>query len=244
MGTFNWLCPFCNKWATIVQNVNISENGHNAELDTKYGRLRLISQFISCPNPDCKEFSLSAYLFSLDGERRDVEYAQIREKIKQWQLIPDSSAQVFPDYVPQQIRDDYVESCRIKNLSPKASATLARRCLQGMIRNFWNIKRGNLNEEIKALDNKVDSLIWKAIDAVRSIGNIGAHMEKDVNLIIDVEPDEAQQLIQLIEILIRDWYIARHEKEESLKKIVALGELKNQQKKHTDTNKKEPMVAK
>ncbi|MCP1830281.1 hypothetical protein ACVIHH_005106 [Bradyrhizobium sp. USDA 4518] len=33
-----------------------------------------------------------------------------------------------------------------------------------------------------------------AIDAVRIVGNIGAHMEKDVNLIVDIEPGEAQML--------------------------------------------------
>ena len=32
--------------------------------------------------------------------------------------------------------------------------------------------------------------MWQAIDAVRSIGNIGAHMEKDINLIVDVDPEE------------------------------------------------------
>ena len=32
-----------------------------------------------------------------------------------------------------QLMDDYEEACAIVNLSPKASATLSRRCLQGMI---------------------------------------------------------------------------------------------------------------
>lgn len=36
---------------------------------------------------------------------------------------------------------------------------------------------------------------------VREIGNIGAHMEADINVIIDVDPDEAQILIDLVELL-------------------------------------------
>jgi len=61
-----------------------------------------------------------------------------------------------------------------------------------------------------------------AIDAVRSVGNIGAHMEKDINVIVDIDPGEAQSLIGLIEILLEEWYVARHtrlEKLEKLKKI-------------------------
>jgi len=36
----------------------------------------------------------------------------------------------------------------------------------------------------------------EAIDYVRQIGNIGAHMEKDIDQVIPVEPDEAQLLIE------------------------------------------------
>ena len=141
-------------------------------------------------------------------------------------LIPASSAKVFPDYVPQPIRDDYVEACAIRDLSPKASATLSRRCLQGMIRDFWKIAKARLVDEIDAIKDKVDALTWEAIDAVRQVGNIGAHMEKDINVIVDVDPDEAQHLIGLIELLMKDWYVTRHQREERLKAIVQLKDAK------------------
>lgn len=112
----------------------------------------------------------------------------------------------------------------------KASATLARRCLQGIIRDFWGIKKGRLIDEINALEEKVEKLTWLAIDAIRSVGNIGAHMEKDINIIIDVEPGEATKLISLIEILIEDWYVARYEKENHLESIIKLAEDKKIQK--------------
>lgn len=77
----------------------------------------------------------------------------------------------------------------------------------------------------------MDPLTWKAIDAVRKIGNIGAHMEKDIDLIVDVDPDEASQLINLIEILIKDWYITRYEREKRLESVVELGKQKDSDKK-------------
>ncbi len=139
---------------------------------------------------------------------------------------PRSSALQFPDYVPTQICNDYQEACAIINDSPKAAATLLRRCLQGMIRDFWNVKEDTLYKELNAIQSKVPANQWKAIDALRKIGNIGAHMEKDVSLIIDVDSDEAMRLISLIEILLKQWYVNRHEQDELYKSISDIGDEK------------------
>ena len=42
-------------------------------------------------------------------------------------------------------------------------------------------------------------------------------MEKDINTIIDVDPDEAQRLIELTEMLFEEWYKARHRREQRLR---------------------------
>jgi hypothetical protein len=57
------------------------------------------------------------------------------------------------------------------------------------------------------------------IDHVRGIGNIGAHMEKDINIIVDVDPDEAAVLIELAETLLEEWYVERHNRQERFKKL-------------------------
>jgi hypothetical protein len=151
--------------------------------------------------------------------------------IKRWQLMPESSATPQPDYIPDPITESYYEACKIIDLSPKASATLARRCLQGMIRDFCGIAKGTLDAEIKELKAQVDqgkapagvtSESVEAIDHVRSIGNIGAHMEKDINLIVDVDPGEAQALIELIELLFDEWYVARDQRQKKLSHIAAI----------------------
>ena len=90
-----------------------------------------------------------------------------------------------------------------------------------MIRDFWGIAKNRLIDEIDSIKDKVDLNTWLAIDAVRSVGNIGAHMEKDINVIVDVEPREAQLLIGLIELLVKDWYIARHQRKERLQEIMS-----------------------
>jgi hypothetical protein len=153
-------------------------------------------------------------------------------KLFSWELLPPSSARPQPEYIPPAIRNDYLEACLIRDLSPKASATLARRCLQGMIRDFCSISLKRLVDEVNELQRRVeegkapagvqpDTL--EAIDHVRKIGNIGAHMEADINVIVEVDPDEAQILIGLLETLFEDWYVSRHDRSERLAKIRAVG---------------------
>ena len=137
----------------------------------------------------------------------------------------------YPEYIPEQIRRDYEEANLILERSPKAAATLLRRCLQGMIHDFWGIKEKNLNAEVTQLKDKVTPIQWQAIDGLRKIGNIGAHMEKDVDLIIDIEPDEAQKLLKLIEMLLEKWYITRHDEEVLLNEIIGIAESKEEQRK-------------
>ena len=55
-------------------------------------------------------------------------------------------------------------------------------------------------------------------------------MDKDINLIIDVEPDEAQTLIDLIEVLFEEWYVARHVRQARLKKLGLVVENKEAKK--------------
>lgn len=146
---------------------------------------------------------------------------------------PNSLAKQFPEYIPVAIRNDYEEACAIVNLSPKASATLSRRCLQNMIRDFWKISgKKRLVDEIDALQEKVPASQWKILNSLRRIGNIGAHPEADVNLIIDIEPSDAQKLISVIELLIKQWYIERHEQEELYNDVLTIDEnTKNQKNK-------------
>lgn len=105
-----------------------------------------------------------------------------------------------------------------------------------MIRDFHGINRRSLVDEINALQGVIEPALWDAIDAVRNIGNIGAHMEKDVNVIVDIDPDEAQQLIGLIELLFDEWYVQREERAKRLQAIKALGDAKQAQRRSPSDN--------
>lgn len=200
------------------------------KISEEYDYYRSTVKVIVCPNPECRQQTISLNIYPADnnGEIKGIP-------IFSWKLLPESESKPFPDYIPKQLRDDYSEACLIRNKSPKASATLSRRCLQGMIRDYCGIKKGRLIDEIDELKGKVDAETWKAIDSVRHVGNIGAHMEKDVNLIIDVDPKEASLLIWLIETLFEEWYIVSHDRKTKMKALTKLAEDKKVKKKAPTT---------
>lgn len=172
---------------------------------------------LRCINGDCQETTI-------------IAWNQFTKK--QYDIFPHVNCKHFPTYIPQQIRNDYEEGCAIIQESPKAAATLFRRCLQGMIHDFWNIKEKNLNAEISSLKDKISDMQWKALDGMRKIGNIGAHMENDVNLIIDIDQDEAIKLQKMIELLLKQWYVDRHEEEQLYADVVQTAENKEDLRKN------------
>lgn len=220
----NWTCPHCERHAVITDEV-YSVELHRLSIANLGGRHALGSRFYVCPNPKCRKYTLEVTLWPWTPTQMHPYYA-LGDPIRTWRLVPWGKARSFPDYVPQAIRDDYAEAHSILELSPKSAATLARRAVQGIVRDYWGIAKPTLNLELQELERRVGQEItretWEDIDAVRSIGNIGAHMEKDINIIVDVEPGEAELLIKLVETLIEDTYVARHEREERHAQLIAL----------------------
>ncbi len=212
-------CPFCQAFtakahATFSNHyINFSEASRSS---SQMSSPIILLTFAKCQH--CGKTSIY-----LDGFSKDLEELSIS-------VYPRSTAKSFPEYVPNAVRQDYEEACSIVFLSPKASATLSRRCLQGIIRDFWKISKNTLYDEINELQGKIPPDQWKVIDGVRRIGNIGAHMQQDIDLIIDIDPNEAQKLILLIEHLIRDWYIVRHEQRQLYQDIINIDAEKQNQR--------------
>ncbi len=233
----NWTCPYCDRDQYITDNRNSSDCPIEQEGST-LGKVLIRVTSTTCANKDCRKLTLRADLYeNLGYQVRNYKLGKLRGI---WSLLPGSSAKPQPDYIPLPIRDDYEQACKIRTLSPKASATLSRRCLQGMIRDFCGISKPRLIDEIKELKQRLDDGkaptgvmpdSVEAIDHVRSIGNIGAHMEKDINVIVDIDPEEATILIGLIELLFKEWYVARHQRAERLAELKRIADAKAEDKK-------------
>lgn len=204
-------CPYCGR-AQSYSNANMLRSyAPNDCYNRQQDSTDVIIYHIRCSNVDCQKLIITGRFF-MSNEQFDIS--------------PQHVHKTYPDYIPEQIRDDYIEAADIIELSPKAAATLFRRCLQGMIHDFWDIHEKNLNAEITELQDRIPPSMWKALDGIRKIGNIGAHMEQDVNLIVDIDISEAKKLQKLIELLFDKWYIARHDEEELLNDISDISDKK------------------
>jgi len=215
VSEYLWHCRFCNREQTVTGEgwqASVADlTAENAD-----GPRRLVVQFVVCPNPECRRLSLSVALHDLKvvGNR-----SYTGKLIRTWPLLPPSNARSFPVAIPPQIMEDYQEACLAIDSSPKAAAALSRRCLSEMLRDFWQVQPGSLSDEFRQVKGIVDPLTWEAIESVRKSGMIGARMESEGAEIQDTEPGEAKMLINLIEMLIEDWYVGREERRKRLKDI-------------------------
>lgn len=232
----NWKCPYCGHAQVVDEARHRIVNEKVYVQNWVEGLPAYQVEALVCANTDCRKMSLSFCLY----RRKDVPGTSQIQNIGMhqiWRLLPASFAKPLPEYIPVPLRKDYEEACAIRDLSPKASATLIRRCIQGIIRDFCKIQKGTLKGEIDELRKRVDECkaplgvqhdTVEAIDHVRGIGNIGAHMEKDINIIVDVDADEAQILIELAELLFVEWYVAREERRKRIQKLDAIAAQKKE----------------
>ncbi|MGD2094895.1 MAG: DUF4145 domain-containing protein [Phycisphaerales bacterium] len=152
--------------------------------------------------PECQK-----YIIELECEPFEAGYPTRRI-----QVYPKGVSRApVPEQVPNKFADDYKEACLVFSDSPKASSALSRRCLQNILREKAGIKKNNLADEIQQVlkSNQLPSHLSTAIDAVRNIGNFAAHPIKSTNTgqIVDVEPGEAEWLLDVLEGLFDFYFI-------------------------------------
>lgn len=234
----SYQCPYCDHHQAFTESKTHTSTSRFLVENNAEGHIGARFSVLSCANSECQKTTVQLTVGQLahDGAGRwrlKIDGQTFFNR----RILPEGAARVFPEYIPAPLLEDYREACLIKDLSPKASATLVRRCLQGMIRDFCGINKRRLVDEISELRKRVDEdaapkgvsiETVDAIDHVRGIGNIGAHMEQDISLIVPVEPEEASLLIGLVEMLFEEWYVARNRRQERLEMIRSAADSKRE----------------
>ncbi|MDR2005703.1 MAG: DUF4145 domain-containing protein [Acidaminococcales bacterium] len=208
-------CPFCGLSLAMSQDTyanyflnfhDVTKFKNNAAIWKRDNLTSIKVAFIKCPN--CKKVSIYAF-----GHSKDLDGLSVN-------IHPRVNYTKYPGYIPEQITADYQEACSVLEFSERAAAALARRCLRGIIRDYWEISKSTLYEEIRALREFVDAELWQAIDSISQLGGIGERMKQADGLLLDVDPQEAHRLLKLVELLLKEWYIARHNREAIFEEIV------------------------
>lgn len=196
------VCPHCSLGVKIEWNYTEAIEiikGENDEIkgsEIEYGECpncgKLIINLLK--GKACRD--KSGYRYSL-VENVELEFNEI--------IYPKVSSGISNDFIPLKYFEDYSEAIRVQSISSKSAAALCRRVLQSILRDEYHIKKSSLSAEIKEFvqNEVIPSHITDAVDAVREIGNIAAHPSKDNSTgeIVNVEPGEAEWLIEVIEAL-------------------------------------------
>lgn len=119
-----------------------------------------------------------------------------------------------PKEVPAHIKEDYEEASRVLPISQKASAALARRCLQAIMRGQGYTQK-DLAKQIDALLNESNSskaiptALRQTVDVIRNFGNFSAHPVTDQTTlqIIPVELGEAEWCLDILEDMFDHYYV-------------------------------------
>ena len=221
----NWVCTSCGHHVTLGSaDYDVEHHDLYTRTGADQGEAFVLGcTLLRCPNQQCQKSDLSVSVWSAKvttiNASRSVDRKNVTPTgIGKFKFLP-TTATPLSSSVPAPILEDYQEAYLIRDLSPKASATLSRRALQGMIRDFWDIARRTLHGEIEALRDKCDPDLFDAMMGLKSVGNIGAHPEADVNEIIDIVDGEPQDLLDLIHLLDQEWYVARAAKAKRLARV-------------------------
>ena len=199
-------CPYCGIASEVSTLIRRSFLSMSFTREINFHGDSIECQVLRCANANCGQSSLWISYSNDKGAKHKVR------------LVPKSSAKSFPKYIPEGLREDYEESCLILGDSPKASAALARRCLQGMIHDFWKVKKNNLYKEIEAIKTKVEPSTYKALIGLKDTGNKAVHPDK----ISDISEGDAQRLVHMIEFLFEKWYVAKHTDKELISSVSKL----------------------
>lgn len=159
-------------------------------------------RFLLCP--ECEEIVIDLLLMSpLPGHQSESQSA-----VRIW---PTLATRPVPQEVDPRYADDYKDAVAILNISPKASAALARRLVQDVIREKAGIKKATLDAEITELiaSGQLPSWLSTNVDSIRAVGNFAAHPIKSTNTgeVVDVEPGEAEFLLDVLEDMFDFYFV-------------------------------------
>ena len=189
LGEASFACPFCGAFAQQSSHVST----------------------LSC-------YFEAAYGYPKRSEKQSSDYQFTKCQVCSKEAIWEDEKLIYPMYeargtdldsVPDHLKNDYIEAYKVLQLSPKASATLSRRCLQGILRD-QGISKRTLSQEIDEViaNGNLPDALRNNVDAIRNVGNFAAHPSKDqvTGEIAEVENGEAEWNLEVIEGLFDFYY--------------------------------------
>ena len=198
-------CPHCGVTVKLVGGSIIQTSGPRTA-GVLSGRLPIRMEPQICPRlrfslcPACRQVIIEMQARA----NPDDPYSEFN-----WLAYPRSTSRPpLHASVPPELAAEYREAAIVLSVSPKASAALSRRCLQMLLVKQGADPKKNLVQQIQHVYSKLPSYVQSFVDHIRELGNIAAHpmQDKATALILDVEPSEAEWMLELLEELLDHYY--------------------------------------
>lgn len=202
-------CPHCNVHARF-ETVDIPGLGNTGRIRllTRKNNIAMAFDLTCLGCPACGQIILVA-------QKTGPSSSNLASHFKWLNILlwPDSATRPIPKEVETEapnLAADFREATSVLPKSKKASAALARRCLQFILREKGGTKPGNLADQIGEVIDSLPTELGKNVDAIRQIGNFAAHPMKSTNSgeIAEVEEGEAEWLLSILETLFDYYYVA------------------------------------
>jgi hypothetical protein len=210
LGFQKWTCPYCKQSSQLEESEIRRQFLTYEEGDGDGGtqNVKAILEAKPCHNRLCLRVTVETTLDSIDPSPINPRIAK-RIHHHQYPELKNSGPE-YPNCVPKILQQELKEAYLICKISAKSSATLSRRCLQWILRDYFQTAPARLVDEIKSIKNhsKISKDLFDALNGIRDIGNVGAHPEDDVNVMVDVQENEAEDILAVIDLLITETYIA------------------------------------
>ncbi|HJR52392.1 MAG TPA: DUF4145 domain-containing protein [Gemmatimonadota bacterium] len=183
--------------------VEYSDYGFHS-LVYKYGEeSNLKLSVVECPS--CSQIVISADLPGpVLGEKLQTRIQPV--------LWPNRPSISIPEEVPAHIATDYLEAVTVRDLSPRAAAALARRCLQSTLIHAGKVRENaDLAQQIEEVLPDLPGYLGDDVDAIRNVGNFAAHplKSKEPERLLDVEEDELEWSLEVLARLFDFYYVSR-----------------------------------
>ncbi len=112
-----WQCPFCNHIQTVTDAKSKEKYLALDVGSSKHKNLAIAAQVVGCSNPECDEVQVRV---SIGRTWENSQHGDYRDHIEHFNIRPLSTAKPQPEIIPETIREDYYEACKIKDLSPQS----------------------------------------------------------------------------------------------------------------------------
>lgn len=209
-------CGHCGVYFTIREKDTLERN---VEIEGGFfNSIRHSKEIHAEVCPKCNKLNIHYLQWSIT---EDPEFPH-REPYFQ-ELYPGSiRSKQISQYAPKFVQDSYNSASKTLHVCALASAVMARRCLQGILRDKGYVYK-TLHAEINSAlehskkNNILSSYLEDHLDSIRKYGNYSAHPEEFNGEIFMVEQDEAAFCLELCYELAEIYY-TRPEKAKQIRK--------------------------